>query len=63
METRLPFTEMFTYTGVASRAPNLEKYHEEAYRCSDDRHADCRADLHPVRKCGTRVAVELLVRW
>src|SRR6266540_3652240 len=41
----------------------LENYHEEAYCYSHDRHADCRADLRPVRKCGTRVAVELLVRW
>ena len=51
------------HTGVVCSRTALEKYHEEAYRHSHDRHADCRADLRPVRKCGTRVAVELLVRW
>src|SRR5262249_45779184 len=33
---------------------NMEKYHEEAYRCSRDDHADCRADLRSVRRRGAR---------
>src|SRR5260221_3423328 len=51
------------HTGVVCSRTTLEKYHEEAYCYSHDRHADCRADLRPVRECGARVAVELLVRW
>jgi hypothetical protein len=50
------------HTGVVCSRTALEKYQEEPYRYSHDRHADCRADLLPVRKCGTRVAVELLGR-
>jgi hypothetical protein len=38
------------------------KYHEEAYCCSRVGHADCRADVRSVRKCGTRVTGEFLVR-
>jgi hypothetical protein len=42
--------------------PNMETYHEGTYRCSRVGHADCRADVRSVCKCGARVAVELLVR-
>src|SRR5262245_37384851 len=44
------------------RAPNMEKNHEKAYCCSRAGHADCRADVRSVRKCGAHVTCELLVR-
>jgi hypothetical protein len=42
--------------------PNMETYHENAYRCSRLGHPDCRPDIRPVRERGPDVAGELVIR-
>ncbi len=47
---------------VDDDGPNMETYHEGAYRCTRVGYADCRPDVRSARERGPGVPVELLVR-
>ena len=47
---------------IRDDGPNMETYHEGAYRCSRVGHADCCTDIRSARERGSDVPGELLIR-
>jgi hypothetical protein len=50
------------YAQIEDDGPNMETYHEGAYRCSRVGHADCCTDIRSARERGSDVPGELLIR-
>jgi hypothetical protein len=47
---------------IRDDGPNMETYHEGAYRCSRVGHSDCCPDARSARERGSDVPGELLIR-